>query len=442
MFGINNFGLGRQGGKLPFTPKNLFKHSETGFWYDPSDLTTLFQNSAGTTPVTGVEQPVGLMLDKSGNGNNATQATSASRPTLSARYNLLEQTEAFDDAYWSKVNTTVTTNATTDPLGGNNADLLIPSVTTTVHYAQATNANIKGGTKIVSFYAKAETYSELGVRENTASGNYAVFDLTGGTVLETNTTASITGVGSGWYLCSYNYTSASTANHNIALYPMDGYTTGAPNAFSWAGDGIGGVYVFGIYCVESQYAHLPYQRVGDATATASDYDSSNSFPKYLKFDGTDDYMVVNGLSAASGPITAHFGYVTDDGESAGVAQSLFDAGTGDYNIRAANAGGRLEVNDGTNFANQETDVEALTIATVVVDNTSGDFFRVNGTQEAKTLVEVGISGSVAIGSSDTGAAELLDGNLYQAILRNTTSTTAEIDKAEAYINRKMGGGLL
>jgi hypothetical protein len=43
----------------------LFGNDEPGAWYDPSDMTTLFQDAAGTTPVTAVEQPVGLMLDKS-----------------------------------------------------------------------------------------------------------------------------------------------------------------------------------------------------------------------------------------------------------------------------------------------------------------------------------------------------------------------------------------
>jgi hypothetical protein len=47
-----------------FTPKHLFAAGEQGVWYDPSDLSTLFQDSAGTTPVSAVEQPVGLMLDK------------------------------------------------------------------------------------------------------------------------------------------------------------------------------------------------------------------------------------------------------------------------------------------------------------------------------------------------------------------------------------------
>ena len=48
-----------------FSPRSLFLAGEQGVWYDPSDLTTLFQDAAGTTPVTAVEQPVGLMLDKS-----------------------------------------------------------------------------------------------------------------------------------------------------------------------------------------------------------------------------------------------------------------------------------------------------------------------------------------------------------------------------------------
>ncbi len=51
-----------------------------GAWYDPSDLTTMFQDAAGTTPVTAAGQPVGLILDKSGNGHHASQSTSTARP--------------------------------------------------------------------------------------------------------------------------------------------------------------------------------------------------------------------------------------------------------------------------------------------------------------------------------------------------------------------------
>jgi hypothetical protein len=46
---------------------SLFANGEQGAWYDPSDMSTMFQDAAGTIPVTAVEQPVGLILDKSKN---------------------------------------------------------------------------------------------------------------------------------------------------------------------------------------------------------------------------------------------------------------------------------------------------------------------------------------------------------------------------------------
>lgn len=79
--------------RAAFSPSSLFAANEPGVWYDPSDLSTLFQDAAGTTPVTAVEQPVGLMLDKSGNGNHAFQTTATSRPVLSARVNQYLATE-------------------------------------------------------------------------------------------------------------------------------------------------------------------------------------------------------------------------------------------------------------------------------------------------------------------------------------------------------------
>lgn len=45
--------------------KSLFANNEQGFAYDPNDLTTMYQDAAGTVPVTAVGQPVGLLLDKS-----------------------------------------------------------------------------------------------------------------------------------------------------------------------------------------------------------------------------------------------------------------------------------------------------------------------------------------------------------------------------------------
>lgn len=55
----------------------LFAGGVPGVWFDPSDFSTMYQDTDGTLPVTGVEQPVGLLLDKSrgGRGPNLTPPT-------------------------------------------------------------------------------------------------------------------------------------------------------------------------------------------------------------------------------------------------------------------------------------------------------------------------------------------------------------------------------
>lgn len=79
---LGRLGLVAAAVRALFNPASLFANGEQGVWYDPSDLSTLFQDSAGTVPVTGVEQPVGRMLDKSGRGNHAFMGTTIDRPIL------------------------------------------------------------------------------------------------------------------------------------------------------------------------------------------------------------------------------------------------------------------------------------------------------------------------------------------------------------------------
>lgn len=72
----------------PSSPAGLFALGEQGAWYDPSDLSTLWQDAAGTVPVTTAGQLVARIDDKSGNDNHATQATEASRPAYQTDGNI------------------------------------------------------------------------------------------------------------------------------------------------------------------------------------------------------------------------------------------------------------------------------------------------------------------------------------------------------------------
>jgi len=68
------------GGAAPWDPLDLFASGETGGLYDISDLSTLWQDDAGTIPVTADGDIVALVLDKSGNGNDLWQTNASRRP--------------------------------------------------------------------------------------------------------------------------------------------------------------------------------------------------------------------------------------------------------------------------------------------------------------------------------------------------------------------------
>lgn len=97
-----------------WTPSALWPTgTEPGMWIDPSNLTSQWQDSTGTTPVAtpgtvaDSSNPVGLALDLrlgatalTDPGNHLLQATSTARPLLSGRVNLLTYTENFEGATW------------------------------------------------------------------------------------------------------------------------------------------------------------------------------------------------------------------------------------------------------------------------------------------------------------------------------------------------------
>lgn len=73
------------GGAAAFSPLTI---SGLWGWWDASDLTTLFQDSAGSTPVTATSDPVGRLADKSGNGRHFLQAGAGTlKPTYAGTGN-------------------------------------------------------------------------------------------------------------------------------------------------------------------------------------------------------------------------------------------------------------------------------------------------------------------------------------------------------------------
>jgi hypothetical protein len=168
------------------------------------------------------------------------------------RTNLVTYSSSFDNAAWTKLNGSVTSNSTTSPSGIQDADSFIPNTTSGVHALRSNNFN-QSSTASHSWFLKANGYSKIAVRESDLVGNYASFDLSNGTLISTNQTGSIESYGNGWYRCTLvDTTTGAGAQTSITVLP-DSYTTGDP-LIAWSGDGIKGVFAYGAQVELGSYA--------------------------------------------------------------------------------------------------------------------------------------------------------------------------------------------
>ena len=426
----------------------LFAASEQGVWYDPSDMSTMYQDSAGTVPVTAVEQPVGRILDKSGRGNHATQATTTCRPTLSARYNLLTDTEAF--AAWSTLlsSTTSNTTATTDPLGGNSADILVASASSGEHYVHQSANGVVGITYTLSVYAKAREYTVLRLGSGLISAS-AYFNLAAGTVISpSDGSASIKSIGDGWYQC---YLTKPAVTSSTLWGSVIG--PAVTNNAHYTGDGVSGIYLWGadLRPANDGVGLPPYQRVVDANT----YDTAG-FPLYLKFDGVDD-----SLQTASVDFSG-----TDKALVATAARKLSDAAIGClvelsswggvsgalsiHAPRSASNNLSADLRDATSVAQYSIDGVAspssfvlramFDISATGITNQIG--VTANGATPSLSVSSAGPVVASALANAPiyigrrAGTSLPFNGRLYSLLIRGAATPDATIATVERYLNSK------
>lgn len=428
-----------------FPPASLFAAGAQGVWYDPSDFSTMFQDSAGTTPVTAVEQPVGRILDKSGRGNHASQSTLASRPVLSARVNQLTYTEQFNNAAWTKTNTTVTANAAVAPDGATTADALFTTAATTI-FVVGQNYTI-GAASTSLIYAKASTTGFLQLTFNGDTTSYANFNLSTGVLGSSvgTVTASIQSVGSGWYKCSVLNT--STAVTGISWGIVGSATATRRQAFT--ATGAQSIYLWGADLrVTNDGVGLPaYQRV----AAATDYDTTG-FPMYLKFDGVDDSLATGSITPGADKAQVFAGIrKTSDAALAIVAElsATIASNAGSFALTAPNSAAA-----NYNFSSKgttQTDNTVTTYTSPLNSVLSGiadiagasNRIRSNGATVGSVLTTQGTGNYLAypiyIGRRG-GTSNPFTGRIYSLIVRFSAANLSDeqIASTETYVNSKTG----
>ena len=138
--------------------------------------------------------------------------------------NLALQSEAFDNASWSKTDITVTTGSTsafTAPDGTTNADLFTSTASGSSFLAQT--ITIASGAATFSVFAKAGNHGIFRIGNVSSAARAAWFDLNAGAVIGTvnGGTASIQNYGSGWYRCIFTASSVVSGGSTFIIAISD-----------------------------------------------------------------------------------------------------------------------------------------------------------------------------------------------------------------------------
>ena len=134
-----------------------------------------------------------------------------------------------------------TTSATTDPLGGTTANVLVENTTTGVHRLFGAHPTTIGVVYTFSIYAKLATGTRwLRLNYDAAIAAAAVFNLAAGTFVTDTGTATMTNVGNGWFRCSVTGPARSTQAFNPTYPSLHNGTSDI-----YAGDGTSGLYFWG-----------------------------------------------------------------------------------------------------------------------------------------------------------------------------------------------------
>lgn len=194
------------------------------------------------------------------------------------RTNLVLYSEQFNNAAWSKNNTTVTANATTSPDGYTDADKLIAdngaslssisnyalqSITKAASAIQYTYSTFvkQGGLNRINIIAQGASIS------NNAS---ATFSLVDGSIATAATaagafsgaSASATNYGNGWYRCALVFTTNTDTDLIIRNIPTDSTLT--------TGNGTNGILIYGAQIEQGAYATSYVPTLGAASTRGAD----------------------------------------------------------------------------------------------------------------------------------------------------------------------------
>jgi hypothetical protein len=236
--------------------------------------------------------------------HNPTTGESLGLEIEEQRTNLVTYSEQYDNAAWSKSNTSITANTIIAPDGTLTGDKLVENSSLAFHNA---TQSVVGVNPTFSVYAKAGERSQLAVFIGGVSVGVG-FDLTAGTVITISgyttgsSTNTITAVGNGWYRCTVAF-SGTTAFVQLGM--------GLSGAGNYTGNGFAGLYIWGAQLEAGAFATSYIPTVASQVTRSADSASmtgTNFSSWYNASQGTiygESQAVGTGVQAVTATISSN-----------------------------------------------------------------------------------------------------------------------------------------
>jgi hypothetical protein len=394
--------------KSVFSPAKLFSSGEQGVWFDPSDFSTMFQDAAGTTPVTAVEQPVGLILDKS--KGLALSSELVTNGTFDNNIDGWTAGSGRSNISWNNGKLRVSTTQT--EAVGKSAYQAFP-VTAGKWYLISGSAILIAG---------SVTTVQVALRDGISSE-------TSLSVATTNVRLDTVPSGSAYY---YADTTRTLYLH------CRFFNTSQPCSVDF--DNISVKEIAGNHATQSTPTSRPVLK----------QDETGRY--YLLFDGTDDGLATASIDfTATNKMTVFAGVrKLSDAASGTLAELSVDAATnrafnvfapsrfgGNFSYRVRSTGSLSSDLTIENIPAPITNV--ITTICSISDNILR--FRVNGSQVAESTSDQGTGNygdfPFYIGNR-AGTLSRFNGRLYSLIVRGAESTADQITNTETWVNAKTG----
>ena len=266
--------------------------------------------------------------------NNPTTGESLGLLIEESRTNLVTYSSQFDNAAWTKSQSSITADTIVAPDGTLTGDKLVENTAATAqHYTYQLGKTITATSNTASVYLKAGERTSVYFVIYDGSNLGATFNLTSGTITSTDSgvTSSITSVGNGWYRCIITRTTSASANGGMSILPVVAGST------SYTGDGFSGVFIWGAQLEAGAFATSYIPTVASQVTRAADAASMTGTNFSTWFNNAEGTIYAE--QTASGFSGANFVCAFTDNTSNNLIQIYYSSATNlrfDVNIANAN----------------------------------------------------------------------------------------------------------